>query len=1242
MDIKDIFRITSASGTPYLGVYPPISQVANINEVSLKNIEGTFSDEEFQITEKELLELVNIYDGKHKGFFTFRLGNVFKGSEGSSIFKDCRIRAQITLDPRYNYLISALCALGSQPGFLSTLINPSTISSRGEYHVLLNQNGKWIQVVIDDNCILYKDTKSQNLFFNSSPSPATKEIWHILLEKAFSKSLGGFKNIVNGMESNVLRDFTGAPCLTKQINQLNKHTERSERDVAIIRQFYKQIEKKLQKGMIVTLIPRAPTKNEREINIMQNQHPRKLGDGIYAGHSYTVINATTFVNSRSGEEEMVIKLRNPFYGEPWEGDWSYESDTWTIDSLTRPDCSREEDGPGQFWISASDSLQYFTHLNICKIRPGNHYTNITIPAFNNNLTALVVRFRVNTPGKYCISFNQKDEALMPASLRPYSAVDLSLGKLADNEITLLSFTHSNSLRNTILEKNLGVGEYWTLVEYSGSEDTVNLSIYGPGNCPMKLAHNGLAEGIHDYIMTEGWKNFYMERKLGIPIIDLKVYFAQIQQELKLSIEKLNIPSKHVFAFKNPHMIPLILHVEFVEITNFEFIGPFGKPGHRQVFILPPGGGSVFIMRGEDEEVTFQISNLIGEVSKGLKTPPEIIAAFNHMVSILPELPVESQNPSLSRYGLYARNGELMRSSHKIDSGIKRKEVIVRESLQIDEKEIKKVKGDTIQRTMEEHRKIVEEARNRSTSQIRGASNSSPLTVKTEKIDSHQAAFPKERDEDDKKIKPKKEKKSKKEKKEKKDKKEKKGKKEKENKELIRIELKKEEEVPQKKELEIKEQAKEVPKKKEIEIKEQAKEVPKKKEIEIKEQAKKEQAKEVPKKKEIEIKEQAKEVPQKKEIEIKEQVEKEIGIKEQVEKDLERKDLKNYNQKMELKPHTHNSPMKNKIPKTSHTLVNLSQNSKDTLTQSAQEIVVDIPSPQKQPETLKEQSMIISEPQTAKPSIIPSAIRGELDKKVEVSILPHSQANRGFEEKVNTKESGIHQKLVVSNVIPNIKDLIERPRFVDGFVSSKITRKSLTEKLSNDNLLENNSDKYQYVVDKSNAPHTTRERYQEETERKIDIKKDKIIGFMNSEPIELDTMTTQLTPELLTKIDNLLLKKLTPLRTISPQRPQFSPPPQQIKQLSTFTTTESTHRRFSSISPSPKRIPYAEPEVIFSAQSPVHSPSRSTVYLQVAQPQIVPSKSNALGFSPLAHTPSEIQPKDESIVINQSFDILFGR
>ena len=70
-------------------------------------------------------------------------------------------------------------------------------------------NGIWQDVVLDDTapCTKYSKTPA----FNRSSG---RELWVILLEKAWAKVHGGYMNIAAGLTREALRDLTGASAIT--------------------------------------------------------------------------------------------------------------------------------------------------------------------------------------------------------------------------------------------------------------------------------------------------------------------------------------------------------------------------------------------------------------------------------------------------------------------------------------------------------------------------------------------------------------------------------------------------------------------------------------------------------------------------------------------------------------------------------------------------------------------------------------------------------------------------------------------------------------------------------------------------------------------------------------------------------------------------------------------------------------------------------------------------------------------
>lgn len=223
----------------------------------------------------------------------------------------------------------------------------------------------------------------------------------------------------------------------------------------------------------------------------------------------------------------------------------------------------------------------------------------------------------------------------------YNAVKISLGKIEESGITLLSHTSSLKLRNTFMRKNLDKGEYYLLVERESSEENlkwvksnpefmkefneVNVSTYGPKTCTLKIAEEASAgDTIFNYLCYYGWKS-YSTRRIGKKMSEFKVNFYD-QSWNKMTLYLLNIPDLIIYAFKNPNEFGVELKSQIAGITNKEIVGPEGRIGFRQDFSMNPGSSDVFILRGKEDlegngkpvNHKFQIKSVVGKKFFGNK------------------------------------------------------------------------------------------------------------------------------------------------------------------------------------------------------------------------------------------------------------------------------------------------------------------------------------------------------------------------------------------------------------------------------------------------------------------------------------------------------------------------------------------------------------------------------------------------------------------------------------------------
>ena len=102
------------------------------------------------------------------------------------------------------YYLSAITVIGEEY-IKKCIINKNNDTNHGAYCVqFYNSDGEKEYVIIDDNFPLQSDTEWA---FATSENP--KEIWPMVLEKAYAKLYGSYSSIQEGKVSYALSDLTG-------------------------------------------------------------------------------------------------------------------------------------------------------------------------------------------------------------------------------------------------------------------------------------------------------------------------------------------------------------------------------------------------------------------------------------------------------------------------------------------------------------------------------------------------------------------------------------------------------------------------------------------------------------------------------------------------------------------------------------------------------------------------------------------------------------------------------------------------------------------------------------------------------------------------------------------------------------------------------------------------------------------------------------------------------------------------
>lgn len=238
------------------------------------------------------------------------------------------------------YFLSSLASLTEFPTLIYNIFRTKEKSKYGYYEVVLFIEGEWQIVIVDDFFPVHKNnTKS---FYFSKPNG--NELWAVLLEKAWAKVNGGYRNTIAGKENEALNALTGFPA------------ERYDSRPSV-----------MPKEELWELVKKSD--NSSNVMCCTTVNDNAITDlGLVALHAYTLVGYVKVVYN--GKEENLVKIRNPWGRKEWTGKWSDKSEIWTADLRKQANVQDVDDGI--FHMSLDDFHKYFNYISICAIMPNSN------------------------------------------------------------------------------------------------------------------------------------------------------------------------------------------------------------------------------------------------------------------------------------------------------------------------------------------------------------------------------------------------------------------------------------------------------------------------------------------------------------------------------------------------------------------------------------------------------------------------------------------------------------------------------------------------------------------------------------------------------------------------------------------------------------------------------------------------------------------------------------------------------
>lgn len=261
------------------------------------------------------------------------------------------------------YFLAAVSAVVQHyPDIADELID-ETYEEQGIYGVSLWKHGKWQMVWVDGYFPCYhphgRSHRGKHRLIFANPDDG-KEIWMLVVEKAFAKMSGSYAAISGGHVSKALEMLTGGTGRRFTTQKLSRSSE----EWAKVKAWIKSDE----------YIVGAGSQQQQFGDTAAAQQKETL-QGVVPGHAYAVLNVyeeeKNCGDEKNGEEPLrLIELRNPWGRVLYHGDWGAGSKKWNgtegrkVRSATGYTSRTEE---GRFWMDWNDFAKCFDSIDVCRM-----------------------------------------------------------------------------------------------------------------------------------------------------------------------------------------------------------------------------------------------------------------------------------------------------------------------------------------------------------------------------------------------------------------------------------------------------------------------------------------------------------------------------------------------------------------------------------------------------------------------------------------------------------------------------------------------------------------------------------------------------------------------------------------------------------------------------------------------------------------------------------------------------------
>jgi calpain-15 len=450
------------------------------------------------------------------------------------------------------YFLSTLSAMAEFPKLIERCFDTQDYQPSGCYSVNIYETGVLTTFIIDD---LFPCTQDGELAFSGPRvEKGVTEIWVLLLEKAWAKRFGSYYSIDTGATEDALRDLTGAPCKTIEVGEDKLWESLFEANF---------------KNYIIT----AGSSGEDGCGDLVNEM------GLVSLHAYAIIDIREVKTGKKNEK--LLKIRNPWGGTEWTGDWSDSSPLWTKE--LKQELGWEAKDDGSFWMSFKDFCHYFFGVTICMVNPQFHYQALLKTQKKDDFAVFKVTFEKT--GEAFFTVTHEDFRKFDQEDLDYSPVRAVVCKKTPEGIQRVTGFGNAFARDTSLRLDVQAGEYLVYVEVmwnSNLTDRFGFSVYS--NSPASLSDDSFQQVnfLENVFVAEIALKQGKKKEILPGILYYEIVFDDENKETGLFLEGI-----YLDAFVNTASVEMNLQAVHKTFKNMEILGKF-KGSDSYKFKLKPG------------------------------------------------------------------------------------------------------------------------------------------------------------------------------------------------------------------------------------------------------------------------------------------------------------------------------------------------------------------------------------------------------------------------------------------------------------------------------------------------------------------------------------------------------------------------------------------------------------------------------------------------------------------------------